>query len=304
MPIKIGLPRALTYHEFGDLWCDFFKYLDTPYIVSAETNRRILDQGTKLAVDESCLPLKLYLGHVQALIPQCDMLFVPRIARYNRNFFFCAKFAGLPDIIRNTFRLSPQQLVSPNIDSNFGYHLGAVATTANAVGRPATAGYAAFRKALSNRRKSKLTCENHDHKPIIGIVGHSYLLKDKFLCDDIYSILQSRNATLITPHQLAAKMLYDEAQKIAPAVYWQLSAKLTGAAVHFAQRPDISGIILVSSFGCGPDSLTNEYIEHQILRPSNKPYLIVNLDEHTGRAGLITRIEAFWDLVEWRLKKA
>lgn len=59
---------------------------------------------------------------------------------------------------------------------------------------------------------------------------------------------------------------------------------------------------MVSSFGCGPDSLVNEYLEYHVLKPSTKPYMVISIDEHTGNAGLLTRVEAFWDMVERRLK--
>jgi predicted nucleotide-binding protein (sugar kinase/HSP70/actin superfamily) len=77
--------------------------------------------------------------------------------------------------------------------------------------------------------------------------------------------------------------------------------KIAGATRYFCQQTDISGVIMVSSFGCGPDSLVNEYLEHHILRQSDKPYMVINIDEHTGNAGLITRVEAFWDMVIRRL---
>jgi predicted nucleotide-binding protein (sugar kinase/HSP70/actin superfamily) len=33
---------------------------------------------------------------------------------------------------------------------------------------------------------------------------------------------------------------------------------------------------------------------------AGKPFLNLTLDEHTGEAGVMTRLEAFWDMVNWR----
>ena len=37
-------------------------------------------KGINIAVDEPCLPSKIYLGHVDWLIDRCDFILVPRLA--------------------------------------------------------------------------------------------------------------------------------------------------------------------------------------------------------------------------------
>lgn len=53
--------------------------------------------------------------------------------------------------------------------------------------------------------------------------------------------------------------------------------------------------------GCGASSITNEIMELEIRGNSNIPLLRIILDEHTGEAGMITRLESFVDMI--RLKK-
>lgn len=304
MPITVGIPRALLFHEFGGLWQNFFHNMATPIRLSGETNRQMLDHGTTLAIDESCLPLKLYLGHVETLLDDCSHIFVPRIIRYHRDFYLCAKFAGLPDIVKNTFHLPATRIIAPNIETNcrVGY-FKAVRTTAASTGKSALTGAAGFRSALAAWRQRPVSPASSPFRAQVAVVGHCYILKDDFLCQEIFATLRERGVAAVTPEALPAKMVYDEARRFTPDIYWQLSAKLAGATWHFANRSDIAGIILVSCFGCGLDSMMNEYLEYHVLQGCGKPYLIVNLDEHTGRAGLTTRVEAFWDMVEWRRKK-
>lgn len=300
--VHVGIPQAMLYHEFGSLWTNFFRYAGIPVSVSGETNKQILDRGTLLGVDESCLPLKVYLGHVDSLLSKCSHIFVPRVVQYHRNFFFCAKFAGLPDIVRNTFRLSPEQIISPNIEYKSTVNqLQSVYETCQAIGLATVPGYLAYRQALKTWRAEVLSASTPSNRKI-AIIGHSYLLKDAFFCHDILKFLASRDVCVVTPSHVARKELYDEAKVFESDIYWQLSAKIAGAVHFFCRQPDIVGIIMISSFGCGPDSLVNEYVEHHILKKSDKPYIIINVDEHMGNAGLITRVEAFWDLVEWRQK--
>lgn len=77
--IKIGIPRALLYYKYGDLWENFFNDLDCEIVHSPETNNEILEKGKKLSVDESCLSLKIYMGHVDYLIGKVDYILIPRI---------------------------------------------------------------------------------------------------------------------------------------------------------------------------------------------------------------------------------
>ncbi|MBC8014979.1 MAG: hypothetical protein H7X79_04465 [Sporomusaceae bacterium] len=300
MDVHVGIPRAMLYHEFGKLWTDFFHNLGVPITISNETNQQILDRGTTLAIDESCLPLKIYLGHVESLLPKCTHIFVPRIAGYHPGFFLCAKFAGLPDIVKNTFFLSSDRIIAPNIENkSLITELKAISTVCQATGVSKTSGYLAFNQAKKSW-KSEYTDPSLDSK--IAVIGHSYLLDDAFFCRDILKTLSERGIKIVTPENIPSKTLYQESAASHPDIYWQLSAKIAGAVQVFSRQPDIRGIIMVSSFGCGHDSLLNEYVEHHILKNSNKPYIILNLDEHTGSAGVITRVEAFLDLMDWRLE--
>lgn len=300
--IHVGIPRALLYHEFGGLWIDFLRNMDASFTVSGETNRHILDRGTSLAIDESCLPLKVYLGHVETLLDKCSHIFVPRIVQYHCDFYLCAKFAGLPDIVRNTFGLSSEKLISPNVEGKLSAaKYKAVQTVCRPLGVSPLTGYFAFKNAMKSWQATK-QAKMHSVNPNIGIIGHSYLIKDAFFCREIIGTLKTQGASIITPDDIPSKILYEEAKVFQSDIYWQLSAKIAGAASYFCNQPEINGIVMISSFGCGPDSLINDYLEHHVLKKSTKPYIIINIDEHTGSAGIITRIEAFWDLMNRRLK--
>ena len=74
----IGIPRALLYYRSGTLWKAFFEALGVPVVLSPPTSREILDSGSSLAVDETCLSAKIFIGHVRSLLGTCDRIFVPR----------------------------------------------------------------------------------------------------------------------------------------------------------------------------------------------------------------------------------
>lgn len=299
MSEQIGIPRALLFHEFGSFWTNFFDEIGVSCIVSPQTNRSILDRGTMLAIDESCLPLKIYLGHVESLLNQCSHIFVPRITEFHPEYYLCPKFAGLPDIVRNTFTLLPSQIISPNFEgSSWLQRLKAIQTTSKSIQKNIGSGCLAFWQASKCYRQKICAVETTEQK--IALIGHSYLLQDAFFCRDIFSVLAERKIRYTTSDDISPHIIYRNAQCFQPDIYWQLSFKIAGAVKYFSQQPNIAGIILISSFGCGPDSLCNEYLDHHILKTSHKPYLIITLDEHTGSAGIVTRVEAFLDLLDWR----
>lgn len=303
MDIKVGIPQALLYHEFGSLWLDFFHNIGVPVALSGKTNKLLLDRGMSLAIDESCLPLKVYLGHVESLLDTCSHIFVPRIAQYYPDNHLCAKLAGLPDIVQNTFRLANAKLISPNIENRSSTTmLKAVKTICQPLGVSVLTGHRAYRQALKQWKDNIPSQSRQPSKARIAVIGHDYIIKDFFFSSDFGDFFKSQRVDILTPNDIPRKIIFEKAKAFRQEIYWQLSMKIAGATQYFSEQCDIAGVIMVSSFGCGPDSLVNEYLEHHILKPSDKPYMLINIDEHTGNAGLITRIEAFWDMIERRFK--
>ena len=114
--ITIGLPRALLYYRYRVFWETFFQELGFEIVVSEPTNREILEQGAALAIDEACLSLKVYLGHVAALVGKCDFILIPRISNFGRHRNMCTRFEALPDLTRHVFRDRRLQILSYELD--------------------------------------------------------------------------------------------------------------------------------------------------------------------------------------------
>ena len=77
--MKIGIPKALLFYHYGDLWTSFFEELGCDIMVSCNTTREMVGWGTRFSVDEACLAMKIYMGHVYYLLDKCDYILVPRI---------------------------------------------------------------------------------------------------------------------------------------------------------------------------------------------------------------------------------
>ena len=74
-----------------------------------------------------------------------------------------------------------------------------------------------------------------------------------------------------------------------PRMYWGRGAQILRTARFVATTPDAYGIH-VENFSCGADSFVEHFYRH-VMKPS--PYLILELDEHSAVAGMVTRLEAF-----------
>ena len=85
----------------------------------------------------------------------------------------------------------------------------------------------------------------------------------------------------------------EASSKISETLPWAFNKELVGAIELYKDKVD--GIILMSSFPCGPDSLVNEII---LRRVKGIPILNLVLDGQEGSAGLETRLESFVDIIK------
>ena len=69
-----------------------------------------------------------------------------------------------------------------------------------------------------------------------------------------------------------------------------------GAAVHFARR-GFDGVIQLLPLTCMPEIVAASILP-RVERDYRIPIMTLTVDEHTGRAGVQTRLEAFLDLLE------
>jgi len=79
-----------------------------------------------------------------------------------------------------------------------------------------------------------------------------------------------------------------------PNMFWGLGAQILRTAKLVKAHSGCYGIHL-TNFSCGPDSFIEHFYRHVM---GEKPYLILELDEHSAVAGVITRLEAFKNVIQ------
>ena len=112
----------------------------------------------------------------------------------------------------------------------------------------------------------------------------------------IFYKLEKMGVNVYSALQLTDEQMQKGLSSIGVHEYWANSAEMSGAAGHYLKDNKIDGIITLNAFGCGPDSLMVESITRK-AKEAGKPLLSLTIDEHTGEAGFVTRLEAFIDML-------
>ena len=85
----------------------------------------------------------------------------------------------------------------------------------------------------------------------------------------------------------------EAATRISGNMFWAYGQQILAAAEFVRHHPNLYGIYF-TNFCCGPDSFLLSFAEEMM---GAKPFLSLELDEHGGDAGYLTRIEAFLDVI-------
>jgi len=325
--VKIGIPRALAYYQYYPMWEAFFTKLGAEVISTPPTTQQMLTKGSKRVVADTCLPAKVFLGHVITLVDKCDYVFIPVIRSVKKKVYNCPKFLGLSDMTRAVIPECPP-ILDIDFDINRGmdkmytdiYRLGKYITRdQNKIKQAALAAWQAHLKyrllmssngltplqALSlnrNEQTTPLGSGNTASRLSIAIIGHPYLLYDELVNHRLLHRLELSGCHTVTPEMLTAEQLESATNRLVGRAYWTWEEEVVGAGNHYIENK-LDGIIGVAAFGCGPDSLMMDMVRRQANDMDNTPFMNLTLEEHTAETGVITRLEAFIDMIQRRKRR-
>ncbi len=327
--VKVGIPRALSYYTFFPLWKVFLEQLGAEVILSRQTNRDILDAGIKETVNDACIPIKVFHGHAFDLIGRVDYLFIPRMVSADGRVTFCPKFLGLPDMVRFA-----QDHIPPVIDTRFNIHrwpgglfrfLWSVAVAIK-VKNPFLIVRAAIKARVAQKKyqallsegmtpgdameylfdswkkvnqpdKSTLQGQGPGNDISIALLGYPYAVFDPYISAGVYNKLVKLGVNVVTFEQIPLQIMKRYSKVMPQNFFWYYSNQVCWAGLYLLDEKNIvDGIIHVTAFGCGPDSMVDKTLELE-SKTAKVPFLSLTIDEHTGEGGVQTRLEAFVDML-------
>ncbi|SDF15460.1 acyl-CoA dehydratase activase-related protein [Sporolituus thermophilus] len=318
--MKIGLPRALLYYYYNPLWQNLFTNLGCEAVLSGPTTKEIVDLGVKYSVAEICLPLKIFCGHVASLLNTgVDYIFIPRMVSVEKHKFFCPKFLGLPDMMRHILPELAERMLAPDICcrretiEDFGDYaafarpLGVSSGVVKKALAAAISKWTVFRRyhlqgctieeALARLESGPASASPPPSRPLtIGLLGYVYNIYDKFIGMDIIGKLRAAGANVVTFEMLDDYTVTENLRPLRKTMPWTFTNKLLGTGYDFFDDPRIDGVIHITAFGCGPDSMLGKMLD-LIALEKEKAFMTIRVDEHSGEAHLNTRIEAFVDML-------
>ncbi|HBQ64004.1 MAG TPA: hypothetical protein DD727_03595 [Clostridiales bacterium] len=319
MPVRVGIPRALYYHRYRVLWHVFLTELGAEVLVSEPTSKQIMDAGISCCVNEACLPVKIFHGHMESLKTQVDRLFVPRLTSISRDEYVCPKLGGLPDMLRSSIRDLP-----PLLDHEVNLRKSPESSwqSAKAIGKELCSDpyrvRRAYEMALTVYRgvrrmqiSGMLNLGSQEREQVcspkfrIAMLGHSYLLNDPYASMNILKKLKSKGVKLITTEEMDPRIIREQLHCNMKQPFWNHAREIMGSLSFLLQLGILDGVMYITAFGCGIDA----FVEDMAARMakgfgSGIPWIRIVLDEHSGEAGTDTRLEAFLDMMEGRKSHA
>ncbi|MFH1467125.1 MAG: acyl-CoA dehydratase activase [Pseudomonadota bacterium] len=307
----LGIPRASLGLHYLPLWTALARAAGREPVLSPPSSAQVLAAGQRRLQADTCLPVKVAYGHVQALLDMGirDILVpsvnaTPQRQAGENGPFVCSFTRHLPYMLRTA--LDAHFLVPElDLDQPPGKELRASGGLSSALGvDDDTLG-----RALAEGREALAAWERQLLKlgeellatagdRVLVVMGKPYNLADPYLNMDLGRQL-ARLGLPVLPMDclpLASVQLppqYDE-------LVWAANRDYLRAALLIREDPRLFPVVL-SSFGCGPDGFGVKHLEELL---AGRPRLFLELDEHRAEAGFVTRLEAFSDEIDAHIRRA
>jgi len=307
----VGIPRALmVYYQQFPFWRTFFEELGFNVVLSRESDKELVTRSIETITSETCLPVELMHGHVIDLLEKgVDYVFLPFIVSgkfkegdrtTNTN---CPWIQSFPFMVRAALRgkvdenkfLTPtlhfryfERALVKEMTTFFGEKFSLDRERIKSAIYKADGVQVAFEKGLVEYGRSIMDAIPEGCRPVI-ILGRPYNSSDPHLNLDLTEKLIAQNVMPIPLDMLDLSQaeIYGNYRNM----YWPNGQKMIAAAQHVARTAGLYAVY-ISNFRCGPDSFIWHYVTEEL---KGKPFLHLEVDEHSADAGLVTRIEAFLD---------
>jgi len=301
----VGIPRALFTYGMFPLFAPFFRELGFNVLLSGPTSEETIRLAQEYSLDETCYPVKLINGHAAELVGKgVDYLFFPDLytvfhpGSQSRQDYGCAYMQLAFKIVNKAMDLDGKgiRLLAPTIAfnqgpefmqgvfMNMGRELERTEQETGKALQAAMASLKAFEGRVKQRSRETITGLDPDRKTFV-LISKIYGVADPVLNLGIPDKLAAMGYRTLPFYDMPETDIFGEH----PNMYWPFGQHILEAAKLVAKHPNLYAVFL-THHGCGPDTVTAHYFK-EIM--GDKPYLTIEVDEHSSGVGVITRVEAF-----------
>lgn len=295
--MTVGIPKGLLYSKYHVFAESFFSALGMDILTSPDTNKDILNEGVKLCVDDACLPVKVYHGHVQWLKERCDYLLMPHFLSLEKGKSVCPMFCGLVEMVKSSINELPPLIDTPVYSLEKKRLLEWAMQSGSILTRDKKAIANAFEHALNKQKAHKTALNDNGYSHRVALIGHMYNVHDAFINMNLIKKLHAMDIGVVTTESVSRADIVLQTGNLYKPPFWYFAREYYGAAVSLYKSRLVDGFIYVSAFSCGVDSVVIELIKQEM---DSFPFMVLKIDEHTGEAAIDTRIEAYADMLKRR----
>ena len=305
----IGLPYALALQEWMPFFATFFRELGYGPLISGATNKALVRKGAEAVVNEPCFPVKVAHGHVIELIEKgVSDIFIPaiidlpvtppaqagQVCPYVQSFPYTIQ-AGIDfashgaRLLTAPLRMGKGEKLDLQTVAKFCSMLKVSPGRVKKAWGAAWEAQRAFATECIRRGEKALNALRPEEKAIV-LVGRPYNALDPGANLGVHNKLLKLGVLPIPIDHIDI----DKHIKDIPGLetmYWRYGQRILAAGLEAAKNPRFKAIY-ITNFGCGPDSFLLHFFKDI---HGEKPFLELEIDEHSADAGALTRIEAFLD---------
>ena len=307
----IGIPRGLmVFYQQFPFWRTFFEDLGFEVVLSRPSDRPLVTKALGMLVAETCFPVEVVHGHIDDLVEKgADYIFTPFVVdnaadeKNTTQNYNCPWVQSYPFMIRGAIKdeAEAERLLVPTLHFRYSRKLLAKELAEfmsekfgtrkkNVVAAVETAHVAQELFEAALRREGRDVLDNlPEGKTPLVVLGRPYNTGDPELNLGVVKKLIKHDVLPIPLDFLPLDMdtIYEEYD----TVYWPNGQKILAGAKIVAADERLHAVY-ITNFRCGPDSFLMHYVREEM---KGKPYLLLEVDEHSADAGMITRCEAFLD---------
>ncbi len=301
----VGIPRALFTYGMFSMFNAIFRELGFNVLLSDPTNEETIRRGQQYALDETCYPIKLINGHVAELVEKnVDFIFFPDLytvdhpGSMSRKDYGCAYMQLSFKVINQAMELESRgiKLLSPTIAFSLGkkFMMESFSKMGKQLGKSPEETIKALQKGMEafhrfeeriGENGEKSVKELKPNEKAFVLISKLYGVADPVLNMGIPAKLMEMGHKVLPFYDLPE----GDVSKEHPNMFWPFGQHILEPAQLVRRHPNLYAILL-THHGCGPDSVVSHYFRELM---NGKPYLHIEVDEHSSGVGVITRVEAF-----------